>query len=62
VGVARDGHELDITRPPYDDVVRIGEVNHLKCERLSAVVARISIGDWQNDPPEGTNCLLGTTP
>jgi hypothetical protein len=27
VGITRDGHELDATRLPYDDMVRPGEVD-----------------------------------
>jgi hypothetical protein len=34
-------------------MVRLGEVNWLKRERLGAVVAHVSKGDWQGDPPEG---------
>jgi hypothetical protein len=34
-------------------VVRLGEVDHLKSECLSVVVAGISKGDGQRDPPEG---------
>jgi hypothetical protein len=51
-GIAGDGHELDITQLPQDDVVRLGEVDYLKCERLGAVVSRVSEGDQQGDPPE----------
>jgi hypothetical protein len=52
VGIAGDGHELDITWLPQDDVVRLREVNYLKHERLSVVVAHVSEGDWQGDPPD----------
>jgi hypothetical protein len=45
VGVAGDGHEHDITRLPQDNVVRPGEVDYQKHERLDAVVARVSEGD-----------------
>jgi hypothetical protein len=30
VGIARDGHEVYVTWPPQDDVVRPGEVDHLE--------------------------------
>jgi hypothetical protein len=30
VGIAGNGHELDVTRPPHDDVVWSGEVDHSK--------------------------------
>jgi hypothetical protein len=46
VGVAGDGLELDITRSPKDDVVRPGEVDHLKSEHFSVVVACVSEADW----------------
>jgi hypothetical protein len=52
VGVAGDGHELDITWLPQDDVVGPREVNYLKHERLSVVVAHVSESDWQGDPLE----------
>jgi hypothetical protein len=52
VSIAGDGHELDITQPPQDDVVRPGEVNYLECERLGVVVAHVSEGDRQGDPPK----------
>jgi hypothetical protein len=32
-------------------MVRPGEVNYLKHEHLGAVVARVSEGDLQGDPP-----------
>jgi hypothetical protein len=38
-------------------VVRPREVDHLKCERLGAVVARVSEGDRQNVPLEGDRLL-----
>jgi hypothetical protein len=47
VGIAGDGHELDITWPPQDDMVGSIQVNILKGERLGAVVVRISEGDRQ---------------
>jgi hypothetical protein len=34
-------------------VVRLGEVDHLKCKRLGVVVACVSKGDRQNDPLKG---------
>jgi hypothetical protein len=52
VEIAGDGHELDITRPPQDDVVRPGEVYYLKCEHLVAIVGHVSEGDRQGDSPE----------
>jgi hypothetical protein len=57
IGVARDGHEPDITWPPQDDVVRSREIDHLQHERLGVVVACISEGYWQSDPPEGDGLL-----
>jgi hypothetical protein len=33
-------------------VVRLGEVDYLKRSCLSAVVAHVSKGDWQGDPPK----------
>jgi hypothetical protein len=51
LGVAGDSHELDITRSCQDDVVRPGKVKHLKREHL--IVACVSKGDQQSDPPEG---------
>jgi hypothetical protein len=45
IAIAGDNHELDITRPPLDDVVRLKKIDHRKCERLGAVVARVSEGD-----------------
>jgi hypothetical protein len=50
--MAGDGHELDVTRPPQDDVVRLGEVDYLECEHLGAVVARVSEGGRHGDPPK----------
>jgi hypothetical protein len=38
-------------------VVRPREVDHLKCERLSAVVAHVSECDRQSDPSEGDRLL-----
>jgi hypothetical protein len=52
VGLARDGHELDIIWLTQDDVVRPGEFDYLKREHFCAVVARVSEGDRQGDPPE----------
>jgi hypothetical protein len=57
VGVFRDGHELDITWPSQDDVVGSGEVDHLKGDCLSAVVACISKSDEHNDLPEWDGLL-----
>jgi hypothetical protein len=57
VGIAGDGHELDMTWSSQDDVVRLGEIDHLERECLGAVVARISEGDWQSDPQEGDGLL-----
>jgi hypothetical protein len=45
VSIARDGHELDITWLPKDDMVRPREVNYLECEHLGVVVAHVSEGD-----------------
>jgi hypothetical protein len=57
VSVAGNGHELDITWPTQDDVVRPREVDYLKCECLGAVVARFSEGDRQGDLPKGDMLL-----
>jgi hypothetical protein len=38
-------------------VLRLGEVDHLKCERLDAVVACVFERDRQSDPPEGDGLL-----
>jgi hypothetical protein len=38
-------------------VVRPREVDHLKCDRLSAVVAHVSECDRQSDPSEGDRLL-----
>jgi hypothetical protein len=57
VSVDGDGHELDITQMPHDDVVRPREIDHLECKRLGAVISHVSKADWQSDPPEG-NILL----
>jgi hypothetical protein len=46
VGVAGDGHELDVTWLSQDDVVRFKEVDHLKREHLGVVVVCVSKGDW----------------
>jgi hypothetical protein len=56
IGIARYGHEF-VTRPAQDDMVRSRKVNHLKRERLGVVVARVSEGDRQSDPPEGDGLL-----
>jgi hypothetical protein len=40
-------------------VVRPREVDHLKRERLGAVVARVSEGDRQSDPPKGMTACMG---
>jgi hypothetical protein len=45
VGVAEDGHELYIARSSQDDVIRPGEVDHLKCKRFGVVVAHASKSD-----------------
>jgi hypothetical protein len=45
VGVAGNGHGLDVAWPPQDDVIRSEEVDHLKGEHLGAVVAHVSEGD-----------------
>jgi hypothetical protein len=58
VGVAGDGHELDVTWSSQDDVVRLREIDHFERKRLSAVVAGISKGDWWSDPPEGDGLLV----
>jgi hypothetical protein len=57
VGVTGDDHELDITRLPHDNLVRPGEVDYFKHERLGAVVARVFEGDRQGDPSEGDRLL-----
>jgi hypothetical protein len=57
VGVAGDGHELAIKWLPQDNVVRHREINHLKCERLGAVLACVSKGDLQSEPREGDGLL-----
>jgi hypothetical protein len=49
VSVGGDDHELDVTQPPQDDVVRPREVDYLECEHLSVVVAHVSKGDGQGD-------------
>jgi hypothetical protein len=50
--MAGDGHELDVTWLPQDDVVRLGEVDYLECKHLGAVVARVSEGGRHGDPPK----------
>jgi hypothetical protein len=45
VGVTRDGHELDITWLPQDDIVWPGEVGYFKSKCFGVVVACISEGD-----------------
>jgi hypothetical protein len=62
VDVARDGHELDITWPPQNDVIGPGEVDHFEGERLSVVVACVPEGDGQINLPEADALLAGTTP
>jgi hypothetical protein len=57
VGVARDGHELYITWPPHDDMLRPGQVDHLESERFGVVVACISEGDTKSNPPKGDGLL-----
>jgi hypothetical protein len=57
VGVAGDGHKLDITWPPKDDGVGFGEVDHLEGESLGAVVAHVSKSDGQIDLPEWDGLL-----
>jgi hypothetical protein len=57
VGVARDSHELHITRSPQDDVVGSREVDHLEFECLGAVVACVSEIYRQTDLPEGDGLL-----
>jgi hypothetical protein len=39
VGIARDGHELDVAWSSQDDVIRPGEVDDLERECFGAVVA-----------------------
>jgi hypothetical protein len=34
-----------------DDVVRPGEIDHIECKRLGAVIAHVSKGDRQSNPP-----------
>jgi hypothetical protein len=50
-GVARHGHEHDVAWPPQDDMVQSREVNHLKCDCLGVIVARIIESDGQIDLP-----------
>jgi hypothetical protein len=57
VGIAGDGHELDVTWPPQDDMVRPREIDNLKRLCLGAVVACVSEGDRQGDPPEWNKLL-----
>jgi hypothetical protein len=57
VGVAEDDHELGITWPPQDDMVRLGGIDHLERERLCVVVACVFEGDWQSDLPERDGLL-----
>jgi hypothetical protein len=52
IGIARDGHELDVTWPPQDSTVGSREVNHLEGEHLYVAVACISESDMQTDLPE----------
>jgi hypothetical protein len=57
VGVAGDGHELDIAQPPQDDMVRSGEVDYFKRNHLGMVVAWVAKGDQQGDLSEGDGLL-----
>jgi hypothetical protein len=57
VGITRDGHEFDITRPPQDDMVRVKEVDYFECDCLGAVDACIPEGDRQGDLSEGDRLL-----
>jgi hypothetical protein len=57
VGVVGDGHELDITLPPQDDVVRSGTVDHLEGEHLGAVVVHVSKSGRQTDLLKGDGLL-----
>jgi hypothetical protein len=57
VGVARDGHEFNITWLPQDDFVGLGEADPLEGEHLSAVVACVSEGDKQINLPKGDGLL-----
>jgi hypothetical protein len=57
LGIAQDGHELHVTWPPQDDVVRSGEVNHFETEHLGAIIARDSEGDRKSNLPKGDELL-----
>jgi hypothetical protein len=57
VGIARDGHELDITWLSQDDVVGSRKIDHLECECLGVVVAHVSEGDQKSEPSEGGGLL-----
>jgi hypothetical protein len=66
VHVAGDGHELDVTWLPQDDMIRPRKVDHLKGEHLSVVVSHVSQGDRQIKLPEGGQtacpgplCIMG---
>jgi hypothetical protein len=45
VGVARDGHELDVSWSSQDNVIRVGEIDDLEHEHFNVVVSHISEGD-----------------
>jgi hypothetical protein len=53
VGAVGNGHELDVTWPPQDDVIGPGEVNHLKGKHLGVVVTCVFEGDMQSNLPVG---------
>jgi hypothetical protein len=53
VPITGDGHELEIARPPQDDMVRVREIDYFKHEHFSVVVACVSEDDRQGNPPKG---------
>jgi hypothetical protein len=57
VGISGDGHELDVTWPPQDDMVRPGEVGHLESEHFGAVVACVPKSYRQSNLYEGDKML-----
>jgi hypothetical protein len=57
VGITGDGHELDIGRPPQNDVVRAEEVDYFERKHFGAVVARVSEGDRQGNSAKGDRLL-----
>jgi hypothetical protein len=57
VGIAKNSHEFDVAWMPQDDVKWPREVDHIKGEHLSAVVACVSEGDRQSNLPEEDELL-----